>query len=541
METKLIVRSLLSLCLLPFIGFSQNSFVLDDFEGDLNSWSAVNDKTHISFEIVDNPSPDGVNSSDHVLKCTRKAGSVSWAGVILRGVYTLNIDSDPSVGYGYASVKFKKESRGNVSFKTESGPDDETYESTLAYPNSSDWVDMTFDLRSAAYGDYSDFFVMVDRAEEIANDEVIYIDDITLFKEDLSNPVLVDPKSQNGTGEKDGYKIVWADLFDDNYLNTSVWNVEVRGDGGGNNELQYYRTQNVQETKDNDGNGCLVITAKKESYSGKNATSGRLTTQGKMGFKYGKLEASIKLPKTANGLWPAFWLLGQDINYNQWPKCGEIDVLEMGNSGAFSSGKQESYFNGACHWGTVSDGGHPSYTQTSTWSYSLQDDKFHLYTMYWDENKIEMFVDQDIYPNARPYYTLSINDKSNDRAAGLYFHHDFFVLFNLAVGADFTGIYDINGITALANSDAKMYVNYVKVYQKEGDNSTYDGPKYVGLEEIDATESGLSGIMSGEIYDFFGNRVVCFENNANDCLQSLNAGVYIVKFEDGSALKVYKK
>ncbi|MCK9155536.1 MAG: glycoside hydrolase family 16 protein [Paludibacteraceae bacterium] len=514
--------------------------MIDDFEGDLKTWEAVNDETHISFEIVENPSPDNVNSSEKVLKCTRLAGSVNWAGVILRGIYTVNIDSDPNVGYAYASVKFKKESRGDVSFKAEAGPGDETYESNKEYPNTSDWVEMTFDLSGATYGEYGDFFVMVDRDEEITTDEVVYIDEIKIFREEAPDPIEIDPKSQEGTGENDGYKLVWADLFDDNYLNTEVWNVEVRGDGGGNNELQYYSNRNVRETKDDDGNGCLVITAKKESLNGKNATSGRLTTQGKMRFKYGKLEASIKLPKTANGLWPAFWLLGEDINYNQWPKCGEIDIMEMGNSEAFSSGRQERFFSGACHWGP-STSAHESTTQSATWPYSLQDDKFHLYTMCWDENKLMMYVDKDVYPNTNPYFTLNISDRSSDRAAGTYFNHDFFVLFNLAVGGDFTGIYDINGITALANSEAKMYVNYVKVYQKQGDNSTYNGPNYVGLEEIDATESGLSGVMSGEIYDFFGNRVLCFKNNANDCLQSLNEGVYIVKFEDGSALKVYKK
>lgn len=111
---------------------------------------------------------------------------------------------------------------------------------------------------------------------------------------------------QKGTGETDGYKLVWQDLFDNGSLDTAAWNVEVRNDGCGNNELQYYTTENVTVAPDSLGNGCLIITAKMEEYGGLDFTSGRITSQGKVSFCHGKIEASIKLPKTANGLWPAF-------------------------------------------------------------------------------------------------------------------------------------------------------------------------------------------------------------------------------------------
>ena len=129
--------------------------------------------------------------------------------------------------------------------------------------------------------------------------------------------------------KKDGYKLVWKDNFDGSALNRDYWNVEVNGSGCGNNELQYY-VDNADNVAVRDGN--LVITARRQDYDGHAFTSGRVNTCGKVGFTYGIVEARIKLPKTANGLWPAFWMMGDDIKECGWPACGETDVLEMGAS-----------------------------------------------------------------------------------------------------------------------------------------------------------------------------------------------------------------
>ena len=110
--------------------------------------------------------------------------------------------------------------------------------------------------------------------------------------------------------KKDGYKLVWKDNFDGSALNRDYWNVEVNGSGCGNNELQYY-VDNADNVAVRDGN--LVITARRQDYDGHAFTSGRVNTCGKVGFTYGIVEARIKLPKTANGLWPAFWMMGDDI------------------------------------------------------------------------------------------------------------------------------------------------------------------------------------------------------------------------------------
>ena len=271
-----------------------------------------------------------------------------------------------------------------------------------------------------------------------------------------------------GSGETDGYKLVWEDQFNDGVLDESKWYIEVNGDGGGNQELQYYRAENISVGPDEDGNGCLIITARRENYNGKSFTSGRLNTSDRYEFTHGKVEASIKLPSTANGLWPAFWLLGADYDTNGWPRCGEIDIMEMGNSAGISSGTQDRFFNGAAHWGFYRDGAYPNYANSKTNSYSLQDGEFHLFTLIWDENSLSMYLDMDKYPDNAPYYKMDINDTSDDWSTGLYFHHDFFIIFNLAVGGRFTGILNASGITALTQDgdEAKMYVDYVKVYQK---------------------------------------------------------------------------
>jgi len=274
--------------------------------------------------------------------------------------------------------------------------------------------------------------------------------------------------SETGTGETDGYRLVWADYFNDGALDPSKWTIEVNGDGGGNAELQYYRAENVSVGKEpSSGSGCLILTARKESYLGKSFTSGRLNSGGKYAFTYGKIESRILLPKTANGLWPAFWMLGANFGEVGWPRCGEIDILEMGNSTGIKAGTQEKYFNGACHWGYYqgNPAWYPSYARSTTHAYSLQDGQFHLFTLVWDEQQVRMYVDWDQHPDADPYYSMSITDKSTDYAVGHYFHHDFFIVYDLAIGGYFTGILQPSGISALEN-EASMYVDFVKVYQK---------------------------------------------------------------------------
>lgn len=267
------------------------------------------------------------------------------------------------------------------------------------------------------------------------------------------------------------YKLVWEDNFNNDQLDDGKWTILINGKGGGNKELQYYRKQNISiGSEPASGERCLIITARKEKFRGKKATSGRLSTKNKMDFRYGKVEARIKLPHTADGLWPAFWMLGSDHPETRWPKCGEIDILEMGHADGIKSGTQDRLFNGACHWGEAFNGGkYPNYAKASVNSYSLQDD-FHLFTLIWDKKVIRMYVDADKYPEREPYFEMPIDSEVVPNKPASYFNKPFVLIFNLAVGGNFPSIRDVNKITALAKGEAKMYVDYVRVYQKGDEN-----------------------------------------------------------------------
>lgn len=262
------------------------------------------------------------------------------------------------------------------------------------------------------------------------------------------------------------YKLVWEDNFNKPTLNKKNWTITEDGNGGGNRELQYYRKQNIRIEKEPvSGESCLVIIAKKENYKAKTATSGRLSSIDKMSFTFGKIEARIKLPKTANGLWPAFWMMGADHKTTLWPKCGEIDIVEMGNIVGITNAVQNKYFNGACHWGESWNGGsYPKKGIFTTNDYDLQDN-FHVFTMYWTADSINMYLDLDKYPDTKPYFHIPIEGDSLPNQTSRYFRKPYYILFNLAIGGTFSEIYDINQITALDKNEAKMYVDYVRVYQ----------------------------------------------------------------------------
>lgn len=358
------------------------------------------------------------------------------------------------------------------------------------------------------------------------------------------DPVIIDNEQ---TVDPDGYHLVWQDLFEGTILDeTTNWIIEVNGDGGGNAELQYYKRENISVGQEPvSGNNCLIITAKKENYLNKTATSGRLTTQAKMFFKYGKIEARIKLPHTANGLWPAFWMLGADFSSVGWPRSGEIDIMEMGNSTGISNGTQDRHLIGACHWGQGWNGGsYPNYAKATVIPYGIQDD-FHLFTLVWDSLAVKMYLDLDKYPDNEPYYEMNISDKSSDTSPGNYFQKPFFIILNLAVGGNFTGIWNINQITALNDGDAKMYVDYVKVYQKGDAGEEYYGSTLNSSAKNISTKTeyriypnpsfdkvkieGTVVPASITVYAESGIEMLKFSNTTEINVSSLPAGKYILK------------
>lgn len=300
---------------------------------------------------------------------------------------------------------------------------------------------------------------------------------------------------------KPEYKLVWSDEFNGEELNSAYWNTEDNARGGGNAELQYYAPKNITiENHPVTGDRCLVLNAQREDYKNRPCTSARLNTQGKVTVEYGKVEARIAFPYTADGLWPAFWMLGNnlatDLGNNDdvdaraaqlaaegrvvWPKCGEIDICEMGHHKGIEAGTQDRYFNGACHWGeSFNNGAYPNYGQFNTADYPIQGD-FHLFTLEWSEDSITMYLDKDLYPEVEPYFQLSLRGKEVNEP-GHYFNHPFYLVLNLSVGGFFPNMPAAEKYPELITADdpsfqkvtalpadgtpVKMFVDYIRVYK----------------------------------------------------------------------------
>lgn len=251
-------------------------------------------------------------------------------------------------------------------------------------------------------------------------------------------------------------QLVWEENFDGPTINPSTWTYDL-GDGcaqgvcgWGNSELEFY-TNRSENARLNNGN--LVIEARREDYQGKPFTSARLKTLGRVQFKYGTLEARIKVPDLKNGLWPAFWLLGAT---GTWPASGETDIMEMGSAEAVAANLTNQRVGGATHWQNA--GSHASYSTSYTSPTDLSTD-YHVYKMTWDSQAIRMFID------GTQYYAIDI---SKGAAADLEeFHKAQYILLNLAVGGQYTGIYAASGITAPL--PGQMLVDYVRLYQSPGD------------------------------------------------------------------------
>ena len=234
-----------------------------------------------------------------------------------------------------------------------------------------------------------------------------------------------------------GMTLVWQDEFNGPALNPAYWTHEIGTgtNGWGNNELQYYRPENTSFQ-----DGHLIITAKKESFQGREYTSSRIITKDKKVFQYGRVDIRAALPK-GQGIWPALWMLGSNISTVGWPKCGEIDIMEMiGGSG------RENTILGTVHW---DNNGHASYGNATTLSSGTYADKFHVFSIVWTANSITWFMD-DIQ-----YNTIDITPSALSE-----FKNPFFFIFNVAVGGNWPGSPDASSVYP-----QYMIVDYIRVFQ----------------------------------------------------------------------------
>lgn len=225
------------------------------------------------------------------------------------------------------------------------------------------------------------------------------------------------------------YQLVWSDEFNGTSVNTSNWNID-NGNPNVNHELEFYQAANATVT-----GGNLVITARQQSMGGQPYTSAKLNTSGKFSVSAGRIEARISLPMV-QGTWPAFWMLGTNINSVGWPQCGEIDIMEHVNT--------TNTILGTMHWN--GGNGHVQYGSGTT----TTPGDFHIYAIEWDNSSIRWYVDNTLY------VTGNIANNINNTGA---FHLPFYIILNLAVGGDLPGSTVNNG--ALPTS---MLVDYVRVY-----------------------------------------------------------------------------
>jgi beta-glucanase (GH16 family) len=241
------------------------------------------------------------------------------------------------------------------------------------------------------------------------------------------------------------WELTWSDDFEGaagTAPNNANWSFDIgRGENGwGNNELQYYtsRSSNIQL----DGNGQLVITARSETFAGAPFTSARIKTKDLFAQAYGRFEARIKAP-SGPGIWPAFWMLGSNIDTAPWPQCGEIDIMEI-------RGQEPSIVHGSLHGPGYSGG------NAVTKSYGLFegrfDTDFHIFAIEWGEGYIDYFVDNFLYQRITA-------DKVNGEWV---YDQPFYIILNVAVGGNFVGF-----PTSGTPFPQSMIVDYVKVYKEK--------------------------------------------------------------------------
>jgi beta-glucanase (GH16 family) len=259
-----------------------------------------------------------------------------------------------------------------------------------------------------------------------------------------------------------GYTLVWADEFnapDGTAPDPQKWTYDLGGNGWGNHELESYTNhpQNAQSKS-----GSLVITARRESVTyqagTRDYTSARIKTQNLFAQAYGRFESRIKIPK-GEGLWPAFWMLGEDISTIGWPRCGEIDIME-------NIGKEPASVHASLH-GPAAPGSDPAnkkVTANLTQKFSLLNnpnlsDDFHVYAVEWEPGTVRFFVDKENYA------TFTRSEWPQD--APWPFDHKFFLILNLAVGGDWPGSPDANTVFP-----QQMLVDYVRVYRRDASDSS---------------------------------------------------------------------
>lgn len=270
---------------------------------------------------------------------------------------------------------------------------------------------------------------------------------------------------------KEGYQLKWQDNFDGDTLNRADWNVELHKKGWVNEEWQAYvdSDKNIQVK---DGKLLIKPVETVNADGTKSYTSGRINTQGKHDFKYGYFECRAKVP-TGKGYLPAFWMMPTDENlYGQWPKCGEIDIMEV-------MGQETNRAYGTIHYGEPHDQSQGTYTVDAKDNFA---DQYHTYACDWEPGKITWYIDGVKYHEESDWFSAKSGQGEVTYPAP--FDQPFYMILNLAVGGSWVGYPD----DSTTYADQQFAVDYVKVYQKNSYDENVEKPvKNVILREPDTT------------------------------------------------------
>jgi len=334
-------------------------------------------------------------------------------------------------------------------------------------------------------------------------------------------------------------------IWEDNFSDLDNW-LKITGNGywgWGNGELEFYKEENVEiaPIPDETGNTALHITAKQESGPGivdqwgnpLDYTSGKVLSKSFITIKYGMIETRMRIPNIDLGGWPAVWLLGS-ANY-AWPRCGEIDMMEMGAKQAFrdlhdthngGNGLDNSNVNQAVGANAIfySDDavnpGNPSGASSISWDpdddycrpyYNYATplvERFLTYRLYWDENSLRFTVVDAGVENDLYEFPFAIDSESDE------FQRPFYLIANLAIGGAFTDAYNLgdpgSGLPVSMPFPAEMYVDYIRVYEWNGQGEVHLGPptpesQTFGIYTDETpTNGGLEAEVTSEIYVWEG-------------------------------------
>jgi hypothetical protein len=239
----------------------------------------------------------------------------------------------------------------------------------------------------------------------------------------------------------EGMELVWADEFEGSAINSDNWTHELGASGWGNNELQNY-TSSSDNSFINTGN--LVIEATNKPSGGASYSSARMVSKGKQSFQYGRIDIRAKLPE-GQGIWPALWMLGENIDEVGWPACGELDIMEL-------VGHLPSTLYGTAHWGAEGQGFSNYRTGEYVLSGSKFSDAFHVFSLLWEEDKVVWLLDDE------PFHEVT---KASIEGAAYRFNAPFFFIMNIAVGGNWPGSPD-----ASTKFPQRMFIDYIRVFQK---------------------------------------------------------------------------